>query len=363
MIFLFTNPVNPTGVVYDETSINSFATILAQFPNVLTICDEIFVDTELGDRRAYSLFACDEIAARVLTLNGVSKSRGYPEINKTGIRFSFAVTLDNDLLEVLRACLGSSTSVDRASACFGILAFSQRASVSAYLEAARMKQRNLVSELRSQLKSLPVRLWLDPPESTSLVMLTFHAMSSPEVGFSTGTAVALWLQKYGLKVVPGELFAIDANVMVVRLSLGLCSISKEHWQRGMTYLKEAVADGFRRAWVKKFTDNTTRVLTMVVDNVQVESCCTLPPAPPNPVNFVRKSLSETPVIQSPRAYIASFGTYWILGPCNKLFPFWRSTVASFPWASAKFTSFTRVYFCSTPSMSKLRNFRIESSPT
>lgn len=230
VILLLTNPVNPTGVVYDKKNIDSLANVLAKFPNVLTICDEIFVDTELGDRRVHSIAACESIAARVLTLNGVSKSRGYPEVNKTGIRFSFAVSVDASLLKLVRMCLESNLGVDRLSACFGILAYSDCESVRDYLNAARDIQNRRIDELRDELRALPVELWLDPPESTSLVMLDFQAMSNPEVGLSTSTAIALLLQKYGLKLVPGELFGIDAHLMVIRLSLGVCT-SRDKWNR------------------------------------------------------------------------------------------------------------------------------------
>lgn len=79
-------------------------------------------------------------------------------------------------------------------------------------------------------------------------------------------------------------------------------------EQGLGYLKEAVADGFRKAWETTFTDSATRIVTMNVDNCQVQVAWP-PHRARNPLVLVKKPLCVTLV--APRAQ-ALFCAFWDL---------------------------------------------------
>jgi aspartate aminotransferase len=73
---ILTNPVNPTGAIYSKEELEALATVLKRY-DVLTISDEIFHDMVLSDtKKPCSLAAVEAMQDKVVTLNGVGKSRG-----------------------------------------------------------------------------------------------------------------------------------------------------------------------------------------------------------------------------------------------------------------------------------------------
>ena len=84
-IFLFQNPVNPTGVVYTKEDMEKIATVLQKYP-ILVVCDEIFkhcsINTSVKDFSIGGIYGMDE---RTITLRGFSKTFNIP-----GLRISYA---------------------------------------------------------------------------------------------------------------------------------------------------------------------------------------------------------------------------------------------------------------------------------
>ena len=281
-IFLFTNPVNPTGVVYDYEQVEEFAAVLRKYPTVLSICDEIFADTETtGSPLAHSLLACAGLEDRVITLGGVSKSRGLPEVNELGVRFSFAVgspVLMSVLALFREHCEGDVTLdvrpfTEARSAFYGLAAFGTCPPLRMYLRDAQKAQSDALAVLRKQIQKLnaqaglpAVRLLLEP-QSTSLVLLSFKGLCGIEVEIDrqsqcleTGVDVAYWLRSHGVALVPGEGFFIPAELMVLRLSLGIRNKRKgvDEWERGWRRIRKAVLEAVQRASVNRsMLDNCT----------------------------------------------------------------------------------------------------------
>ena len=77
---ILTNPNNPTGSVYDLAEMNALAEVLARFPHVLIIADEVYNQLVFGvnglPATTPSLAAWPELRDRVLTVNSFSKNFG-----------------------------------------------------------------------------------------------------------------------------------------------------------------------------------------------------------------------------------------------------------------------------------------------
>jgi len=68
-------PSNPTGAVYTTAELATLADVLAEFPDVLVLTDEIYDEVFLGSGRCTSLLeVAPQLRERVLMVNGVSKT-------------------------------------------------------------------------------------------------------------------------------------------------------------------------------------------------------------------------------------------------------------------------------------------------
>jgi aspartate aminotransferase len=72
---ILNSPSNPTGAVYSREELATLARVIARHPGILVLSDDIY-EHLLYDGRTYHTLAvvAPEIADRVLTMNGVSKS-------------------------------------------------------------------------------------------------------------------------------------------------------------------------------------------------------------------------------------------------------------------------------------------------
>ena len=79
-------PSNPTGAMYSAQELGALAQVLARYPQVWLITDEIYEHLAYGDERHASPAAvAPELAGRTLTINGVSKAYAM-----TGWRLGYA---------------------------------------------------------------------------------------------------------------------------------------------------------------------------------------------------------------------------------------------------------------------------------
>ncbi len=84
---ILNTPSNPTGAVYTEEELRGLARVLADFPQVHVLTDEIYDEIYFGtERPACLLRVAPELDGRVLMVNGVSKSYAM-----TGWRLGYAV--------------------------------------------------------------------------------------------------------------------------------------------------------------------------------------------------------------------------------------------------------------------------------
>ncbi|MEV8145237.1 aspartate transaminase [Specibacter sp. NPDC078709] len=84
---ILNTPSNPTGAVYTAEELRGLARVLAEFPKVHVLTDEIYDEIYFGpERPACLLRVAPELDGRVLMVNGVSKSYAM-----TGWRLGYAV--------------------------------------------------------------------------------------------------------------------------------------------------------------------------------------------------------------------------------------------------------------------------------
>lgn len=115
-LFVFSSPCNPTGAVFSEAELKCFAEVLAEFPNVLIVADEIYEFIQFGTKH-FSIASLEGIKDRSVTINGFSKG-----FSMTGWRLGYM----GGPKYIIEACVkiqGQFTS--------GAASFSQQAAIKA----------------------------------------------------------------------------------------------------------------------------------------------------------------------------------------------------------------------------------------
>jgi len=116
---MLNSPGNPTGAVYSAEMLHGIAEVLRRHPQVMVLSDDIYAPlTYTGGPHATLAALCPDLADRVLTVSGVSKSHAM-----TGLRIGVAT--GPDWLIAAMARLQSNSSGNAAS-------ISQAAAVAAF---------------------------------------------------------------------------------------------------------------------------------------------------------------------------------------------------------------------------------------
>ena len=149
-ILILCSPSNPTGSVYSKEELQGLAEVLAKYPNVYVIADEIYEHINyVGKHESIAQF--DEIKDRVVIVNGVSKAYAM-----TGWRIGWIAAP----LWIAKACnklQGQYTS--------GPCSVAQKAAEAAYtgsqqciadMRAAFERRRNLVLDMLKDIPGLQV---------------------------------------------------------------------------------------------------------------------------------------------------------------------------------------------------------------
>jgi aspartate aminotransferase len=94
-MFLFSNPSNPTGSMYNEKELRALGEVFKKNPHILIISDEIYEYITFEDKM-FSIGSIPELANRTVTVNGLSK--GYA---MTGWRLGYLGAPE----DVAKACV------------------------------------------------------------------------------------------------------------------------------------------------------------------------------------------------------------------------------------------------------------------
>ncbi len=148
--FVLCSPSNPTGSVYTREELKSIADVLAKYPNIYIIADEIYEHINyIGKHESISQF--ENVRERVIIVNGVSK--GYA---MTGWRIGW-IAAPQWIASACNSLQGQYTS--------GASSISQKAAEAAYtgsqdcveeMRVAFERRKNLILSLLKEIPGLTV---------------------------------------------------------------------------------------------------------------------------------------------------------------------------------------------------------------
>ena len=192
---LLNSPGNPTGAVYSAEELRALGAVLARHPQLLVMSDDIYAPLRYTPGSHATLaVACPELADRVLTVSGVSKSHAM-----TGLRIGLA-TGPGWLIEAMTR-LQSHSSGNPAS-------LSQAAAVAA-LEGPQQFLADWRERFRLRRDLCVTAINAVPGLSTPVPEGAFYCMvdAAPLRGrFADDQALCLHLLEHGVAVVAASAF-------------------------------------------------------------------------------------------------------------------------------------------------------------
>ncbi|NNF06422.1 MAG: pyridoxal phosphate-dependent aminotransferase [Candidatus Eisenbacteria bacterium] len=228
-LLIFNSPSNPTGQVYAPNEVRALVAWCLKH-NVMMLSDEIYNRLLFGSQTALSPASVSpEAAAKVITINGVSKSHAM-----TGWRIGI-MTGPEDMMKAITKFQGQTTgnpsSVSQAAA---LAALQGPDEVVAEMCTAYERRRDFAVDRLNQIAGVS----LEKPEGA------FYAFPKIADAASLGGSVALAAQlvEHGVAAVPGAGFGADDHIRISfalgddRLAEGL-----DRLEKGLAHLKAAIA--------------------------------------------------------------------------------------------------------------------------
>lgn len=195
---LLNSPGNPTGASYSAAELRALGAVLARHPQVLVLSDDIYAPLRYTPGRHATLAAeCPELADRVLTVSGVSKSHAM-----TGFRVGLAT--GPDWLIAAMARLQSHSSGNAAS-------ISQAAAVAAlegpqdFLDGWRERLRQRRDRCVAAINAVPA-LSCPVPDGAFYCMVDASGLQGR---FNSDLELCLHLLDHGVAVVAASAFGGD----------------------------------------------------------------------------------------------------------------------------------------------------------
>jgi aspartate aminotransferase len=205
-LVIFSTPCNPTGSVYSKSELKAIAEVIALYPGVFVLSDEIYEHINfVGKHESMAQF--DFIKDRVITVNGVSKG-----FAMTGWRVGFM----GAPLWIAKACDKMQGQITSATC-----SIAQKAAHAAMeldplsiipMKDEFRKRRDLVLRLMKQIPGLKTNV----PQGAFYVFpeVSFYfGKSDDKITISNGTDLcAFLLRKAHVALVSGEAFGDDRYV-------------------------------------------------------------------------------------------------------------------------------------------------------
>lgn len=192
---LLNSPGNPTGSIYDAAQLRALGEVLARHPQVLVLSDDIYALLRYAPGRHATIAAeCPNLADRVLTVSGVSKSHAM-----TGFRIG--VTTGPDWLIKAMGKLQSHSSGNPCSV-------SQAAAVAAF-EGPQGYLADWCEQFRARRDRVVAALGAIPGLSTPAPDGAFYCLvdAAPHMArFGDDEALCLHLLDHGVAVVAASAF-------------------------------------------------------------------------------------------------------------------------------------------------------------
>lgn len=225
---LFLNsPSNPTGACYTKSQLQALGAVLARYPEVVIVADDIYEHIHWASEPFISFAAaCPELSDRVVTVNGVSKAYAM-----TGWRIGFAGGPET-LISAMATVQSQSTS----NAC----SVSQEAAVAA-LDGDQGPVKDMTAAYRNRHDYVVTALNEIPGFECRPGEGTFYAFprvtgAMDSLGMASDTAlVEHLLNEADVAMVPGSAFGAPGYI---RLSFA-CSM--ETLEEAMRRIKRAIS--------------------------------------------------------------------------------------------------------------------------
>ena len=205
--WLFLNmPGNPSGAVYTEAQLKALGAVLAKYPKVMILSDEIY-EHIIFDGRGFVSFgaACPELRDRSLIVNGMSKAYAM-----TGWRVGYAAG-PKDLIKAMATIQSQScTSVSAPAQIAAKAALEGPQECVAEFRAAFERRRDLVVAGIAKINALS----LDPPEGAFYAYIGCAALIGAKTPagrtLEDDVAVAKYLLDEGhVAAVPGTAYGLS----------------------------------------------------------------------------------------------------------------------------------------------------------
>ncbi len=144
---LYSSPSNPTGAVYTKSELKALADVIAQHEQIYVVADEIYEHISYVEEGYFSMGAFENIANRVITVNGFSKG-----FAMTGWRLGY-MAAEKSIADACEKIQGQVTS--------GACSVTQRAALAAItgdlkptfeMKAAYLRRRDLLLKLMEDIK-------------------------------------------------------------------------------------------------------------------------------------------------------------------------------------------------------------------
>ena len=203
-MMMFSTPCNPTGSVYSKDELASLAEVIARYPNMVVLADEIYEHINFSGKHE-SLAQFPEVFDQVVTVNGVSKAWAM-----TGWRLGY-IGAPKAIADACNKVQGQFTSAT--------CSIAQRAAIAAMhadpsvlkdMISAFHRRRDLVLGLLSEIEGVKTNL----PEGAFYVFADisyFFGKSDGKTKINTSEDLALYLLAEALVgLVSGEAFG-DPN--------------------------------------------------------------------------------------------------------------------------------------------------------
>ena len=147
---MLNSPSNPTGAVYTKREIEKLGEVLALYPRVLILSDEIYEQINFTDKKTYSFVeACPQLKDRTVIVNGVSKTYAM-----TGWRIGYAAGPAALIKAINKITSQTTTCASAISQAGAVAAINGPQDCVKEMVSAYQSRRNLVIEYISQIPGL-----------------------------------------------------------------------------------------------------------------------------------------------------------------------------------------------------------------
>lgn len=240
--FIFNNPVNPTGVVYNKEEVIKLAKVLKKH-NIFVIADEVFKDLIFKDREKFcSIGSLDFMKDLTITLNGVGKTRGL-----SGLGVSFACMPEWLACRMHQDKYLSLVNIPAQIVASEVLKDSLLNDL--YLNKCINKHLKNIEIIKREIDKLNkmlfkkykeekeyIKILIKEPQASSVMMLDFSGLYGKKFKDETIKSglqlTKLFKVMMSIAFVPGEAYFLSPESITLRMST--------------SYKKKEMRDGFKR---------------------------------------------------------------------------------------------------------------------